>query len=222
MMTEEQIEKKVDIHWRGKVDNDILPKIVEVWLYLQSNLADLSRDSELEGSVEWWFQHIMRGPIINIAGHDVDLTEQLIEESANDAAAFEAAKKVSASMIENGQQLTPALAGFVVTVLRDNPERPKSGHGTRSLTDLRNERLAFAVWMLRRAGVSPTRKVGSEDVSGCDIVADVFYYIVASDDKGLIRQPKGGSFSEKTMYDIWVKNSRVKAQKTTMGVYLDL
>lgn len=222
MMTPQQIAAKVEIHWGGRLTAEQLIEVSNVWIYLRQNLTNISRQREQEESINWWYRHVMRGPVVHVEGHEVDLSEQLIDAAQSDPAAFEAAKRVIAEIVEGGGELTPTLAGFVVNLLRDDVGSPKAGKGVRGLTDLRNEHLAFSVWRLKRVGIPPTRKAESEDLSGCEIVADVFLYVLYDDAEGVVVKPKGGSFSDKTMYDIWVKDPRVKQQKKLLGLYLEL
>lgn len=166
------------------------------------------RKEEQRAAYEYFFA---TAPRISLGGHS-EPADHVAGFAAFDPGSYDAAKVIAAELLENGQPLPESLAGFVAQVLR-GLERPKTNHGKRGDTDLRNEVLAFAVWRLEREDIPATKAAESEKLCGCDIVADLYGELLANDNEDTILKPKGGRLSRATMRDIWLKDPEIQDWK---------
>lgn len=189
-------------------------KIIEVLRIIRDLKEDLSSVNRKQKEAERaaWEYYLATGPRISLGKH-TEPTEQVAAFAEYDAGSYDAAKIITAELLEKGEPLPERLASFAAKALR-GMERPKSGRGRRGDSDLRNEVLAYAVWRLDVSEIlSPTKSTESEKVCGYEFVADVYDELLANDIEGVILKPKGGEFGRARMRDIWLKDPDIRIWK---------
>jgi hypothetical protein len=175
--------------------------------YLKVELSSVSRE-EREATHAAYEYYFAMGPRISLGDNHSDPRDRAAAFAEFSPSSYDAAKVIAAELLERGDPLPEGLAKFVAKVLR-GLERPRAEKKVRGDSDLRNEILAYAVWMLEIAGIPPTKSAESERMCGCDIVADIYDDLLANDSDGVVLKPKGGEFSRARMRDIWLKDEEV-------------
>ncbi|HCW90025.1 MAG TPA: hypothetical protein DHU56_08240 [Marinobacter sp.] len=176
--------------------------------FLKEELSTVDR-AERDAAHEAFDHYFVIGPRIGLNENPIDLIEEVAAAAEYSAGSYDAAKKIAADLLKKGKPLPGRLSGFVARVLEGETERPQPEKKVRRDTDLRNEILAYAVWLLERAGIPPTKATESDKECGCDIVADIYDSLLAHDTEGVILKPKGGEFSRARMRDIWLKDEEI-------------
>ena len=113
-----------------------------------------------------------RSASLAVVPDDGSHIEQLIEDAATDALAFDAVCCRAAFEMRSGQLVNSKLAHFASDVLYGLAKRPKDTRGRKSKKHAQHQAICKMVEFTTRHGLQPTRNDESDHTeSGCDVVA---------------------------------------------------